>query len=86
MANHEEMLFTSLKEQIDRLKEGVDKCHTPSIYIHTFKIASLMKNIDLIENKTDLQKKVISRLDEKAFIQFQRVSNGRCSCKIDKNI
>lgn len=76
----------SLKDQIDRLKEeGVDKCLIPSIYIHTFQIASIVKTID--SNKlNENQKKVFNELDEETLKQFRRLSEGRCSCKISKNI
>lgn len=83
--NDIDMPFTSLKKQIDDLKEAVDKCYTPSIYVHTFKIASIMektKSIKLDES----QKKVANKLDEAALKQFERISKGRCSCKVSKDI
>lgn len=79
------MPFTALKQQIDRLKTAVDKCYMPSIYVHTYKIASIMekvKPIDLTEN----QKKVFNKLDEEAIKQFERISKGRCSCSVSKDI
>ncbi len=79
------MPFWSLKEQIDGLKAAVDKCHTPSIYVHTFKIASIVKDIQQM-SLTDSQKKVLSKLDEKALKQFERISKGRCSCSVSNDI
>ena len=79
------MPFTSLKQQIDALKEGVDKCFIPSIYVHTYKIASIVKDIQSI-NLTESQKKVMTSLDEQTFKQFERLSTGRCSCKVKKDI
>lgn len=83
--NDIDMPFTSLKQQIDRLREAVDKCHTPSIYVHTFKIASIMEKIKSI-NLAENQKKVVNKLDEAAFKQFERISKGRCSCTVSKDI
>ena len=80
-----EMPFWSLKEQIDRLKVAVDKCHTPSIYVHTYKIASSVKDIQQMI-LTESQKKVLSKLDEKALKQFERISKGRCSCSVSNDI
>ena len=77
--------LTSLKEQIDGIKEGVNRCFIPSIYVHTYEIASMIKTID--PNKlTENQKNVVSELDEEILKQFRRLSEGRCSCKISKNI
>jgi hypothetical protein len=86
--NDIEMPFTSLKQQIDALKGAADKCHMPSVYVHTFKIASIMekiKHINLTE-LTENQKKLVKELDEAAFKQFERISTGRCSCKVSKDI
>lgn len=83
--NDIEMPFSSLKQEIDGLKDAVDKCFIPSIYVHTYKIASIVKDIEHIE-KTFAQKKVMSKLDEQTFKQFERLSTGRCSCKVDKDI
>lgn len=83
--NDIDMPFTSLKQQIDRLREAVDKCHTPSIYVHTFKIASIMEKTRSI-NLAESQKKVAKKLDEAALKQFERISTGRCSCKVAKDI
>ena len=79
------MPFTSLKQQIDALKEGVDKCFIPSIYVHTYKIASIVKSTKPI-NLTESQKKVFDELDEDTLNQFERLSKGRCSCSISKDI
>lgn len=79
------MPFWSLKEQIDRLKVAVDKCHTPSIYVHTYKIASIVKDIQQL-SLTESQKKVLSKLDERALKQFERISKGRCSCSVSNDI
>ena len=79
------MSFTSLKEQIDRLKVAVDKCDIVSTYIHTFKIGSIMKNIEPI-NLNESQKKVFNKLDGDALKQFERLSKGRCSCNISEDI
>jgi hypothetical protein len=81
--NDIEMPFTTLKQHVDRLKEAVDKCFIPSIYVQTYKIASIVKDIERI-NKTDTQKKVMNKLDEQTFKQFERLSNGRCSCIVAK--
>ena len=77
--------FSSLKQRIDQLKTAVDKCHIPSIYIHTYKIASLAKSIEYMK-LTESQKKVINKLDESVLKQFERLSKGRCSCSISKDI
>lgn len=79
-----EMPFISLKEQIDKLKKGVDRCFIPSIYVHTYKIASIMKDIEKMK-LTEKQKEVLNKLDEEAFKQSQRLSHGRCSCKVSKD-
>ena len=83
--NNIEMPFTSLKQQIDRLKVAVDKCFVPSIYVHTYKIASIIENIKPI-NLTESQKKVFNKLDEDAIKQFERISKGRCSCTVSNDI
>jgi hypothetical protein len=83
--NDIEMPFTSLKRHIDQLKEAVDKCFIPSIYVNTYKIASLAKSIEYIK-LTESQKKVVTKLDEQTLEQFERLSSGRCSCKVDKDI
>jgi len=80
-----EMPLTTLKQQIDRLKVAVDKCHTPSIYVHTYKIASLVKDIQSM-SLSENQKKVFSKLDEETLKQFERISKGRCSCSVSKDI
>ena len=58
--------FTSLKQQIDELKKGVDKCFIPSIYVHTYKIASIVKDIQSTK-LTESQKSVMNKLDEQTF-------------------
>lgn len=83
--NNIEMPFTSLKDQIDKLKVAVDKCFIPSIYVHTYKIASLAKSIESIK-LTESQKKVVSKLDERTLEQFERLSKGRCSCSVARDI
>lgn len=83
--NDIEMPFTSLKRHIDQLKEAVDKCFIPSIYVNTYKIASIVKDIERID-KTEAQKKVMIKLDEQTFKQFERLSTGRCSCTVKKDI
>jgi hypothetical protein len=80
-----EMPFTSLKQHIDELKEAVDKCFIPSIYVNTYKIASIVKDIQSIK-LTEGQKKVMNKLDEQTFKQFERLSTGRCSCIVKKDI
>jgi len=80
-----EMPLTTLKQQIDRLKVAVDKCHTPSIYVHTYKIASLVKDIQSM-SLSENQKKVFSKLDEETLKQFERISKGRCSCSVSNDI
>lgn len=80
-----EMPFTSLDEQINRLKEAVDKCFLPSIYVHTYKIASIERRIESL-NLTTKQKEILNKLDEKALAQFKRLSEGRCSCSVSKDI
>lgn len=80
-----EMPFSSLKDQVDRLKDAVDKCFLPSIYVHTYKIASLARRIESL-NLTGKQKEIMDKLDEKALVQFKRLSEGRCSCKVSKDI
>jgi transcriptional regulator of NAD metabolism len=77
--------FTSLKQQIDELKKGVDKCFIPSIYVHTYKIASIVKDIQSTK-LTESQKSVMNKLDEQTFKQFERLSTGRCSCTVKKDI
>ena len=79
------MPFTSLKVQIDKLKDAVDKCHTPSIYVHTYKIASIAKSIESI-SLSESQKKVLNKLDRDTLKQFERLSKGRCSCIISSDI
>lgn len=79
------MSFSSLKQQIDRLKIAVDKCHIPSIYVHTYKIAALAKSIEYM-NLSESQKKVVKKLDESTLKQFERLSKGRCSCSISQDI
>lgn len=64
--NDIEMPFTALKQHVDQLKEAVDKCFIPSIYVNTYKIASIVKDIEHID-KTDAQKRVMSKLDEQTF-------------------
>jgi transcriptional regulator of NAD metabolism len=83
--NDIDMLFSSLKQQIDKLKIAVDKCHIPSIYVHTYKIASLAKSVEYM-NLSENQKKVVNKLDESALKQFERLSKGRCSCSISRDI
>jgi predicted nucleic acid-binding Zn-ribbon protein len=83
--NDIDMLFSSLKQQIDKLKIAVDKCHIPSIYVHTYKIASLAKSVEYM-NLSENQKKVVNKLDESALKQFERLSKGRCSCGISRDI
>lgn len=83
--NDIDMSFTSLKQQIDRLKIAVDKCHIPSIYVHTFKIGTIMMIIEPI-NLTESQKKVLNKLDGDTLKQFERLSKGRCSCSISSDI
>lgn len=83
--NDIDVSFTSLKQQIDQLKTAVDKCHIPSIYVHTYKIASLVKSIEPM-NLTESQKKVLNKLDEDTLKQFERLSKGRCSCKVSMDI
>ena len=83
--NDIEMPFTSLKQQIDSLKEAVDKCFIPSIYVHTYKIASIVKDIQSMK-LTESQKNVMNKLDEQTFKQFERLSTGRCSCVVKKDI
>jgi len=80
-----EMPLTTLKQQIDRLKVAVDKCHTPSIYVHTYKIASIVKDIQSM-SLSESQKKVFSKLDEETLKQFERISKGRCSCSVSNDI
>lgn len=80
-----EMPFTSLKQHVDKLKEAVDKCFIPSIYVNTYKIASIVKGIESIK-LTESQKKVMNKLDEQTFEQFQRLSTGRCSCRVANDI
>jgi len=77
--------LTLLKLQIDRLKEAVDKCHTPSMYVHTYKIAHILEGTNPI-NLTESQKKVLNELDGNAIKQFERISKGRCSCTVSKDI
>lgn len=83
--NDIDMPFTSLKQQIDRLKAAVDICHIPSVYVHTYKIASIVKSIESI-NLSESQKKVLNKLDTKTLEQFERLSKGRCSCSVSKDI
>jgi len=83
--NDIEMSFTALKDHIDKLKNGIDRCFIPTIYVQTYKIASIVKSIDT--NKlTENQKKVLSKLDDETLKQFRRLSEGRCSCKVSKDI
>lgn len=83
--NDIDMSFSALKHQIDGLKVAVDRCHIPSIYVHTYKIASIVKSTKPI-NLTESQKKVFDELDEDTLKQFERLSKGRCSCSISKDI
>jgi len=83
--NDIDMPFTSLKDQINRLKVGIDKCFVPSIYDHTYKIARIMKSIESM-NLAESQKKVLDKLDTEALKQFERLSKGRCSCSVSKDI
>lgn len=83
--NDIEMPFTALKRHIDNLKEGVDKCFTPIIYVQTYKIASLVKYIQTLK-LSESQKKVLDKLDDETLKQFRRISEGRCSCKVVKDI
>ena len=83
--NDIDISFTSLKHQIDGLKVAVDRCHIPSIYVHTYKIASIMENTKPI-NLTESQKNVFNKLDEDAIKQFERLSKGRCSCSVYSDI
>lgn len=83
--NDIDMPFTALKQQIDKLKIAVDKCHMPSVYVHTYKIASLVKSIEHM-NLRESQKNVVKKLDESALKQFERISKGRCSCSISNDI
>ncbi len=80
-----ETSFTSLEQQIDRLKVAVDRCHTPGIYVHTYKIASLVKDIQSL-SLSESQKKVLNKLDEETLKQFERISKGRCSCSVSNDI
>lgn len=83
--NDIDMPFTALKQQIDRLETAVDKCFMPGIYVHTYKIASIIEKIKPI-NLTESQKKVFNKLDEEAIKQFERISKGRCSCSVVNGI
>lgn len=83
--NDVEMPFTYLKQQIDRLKDAVDKCFVPGIYVHTYKIASILERTKPA-NLTKSQKKVFDKLDEDVVKQFERISKGRCSCSVSKDI
>lgn len=83
--NNMETSLTDLKEQIDRLKIAVDKCFVPSIYVHTFKIGSIVGSTNTT-NLTDGQKDVLYSLDSEALRQFERLSKGRCSCKVSDDI
>lgn len=83
--NDIDMPFKSLKQQIDRLTIAVDKCHIPSIYVHIFKIGTIMMIIEPI-NLTESQKKVLNKLDGDTLKQFERLSKGRCSCSISEDI
>lgn len=83
--NDIEMPFTALKRHIDDLKEGVDKCFIPIIYVQTWKIASLVKSIGT-GKLSESQKNVLHKLDEETLKQFRRISEGRCSCKVSKDI
>ena len=85
MTDHMEMPFTSLKQHIDKLEEAVDKCFTPSIYVQTYKIASIVTRIGQLK-LTESQENVLKKLDEKALKQFERISKGRCSCKVSEDI
>lgn len=83
--NDIEMPFTSLKRHIDELKEAVDKCFIPSIYVNTYKIASIVENVKSTKI-TEAQKNVMRKLDEQTLEQFKRLSTGRCSCTVKKDI
>ncbi len=83
--NNIDSSLINLKQQIDRLKIAVDKCHIPSIYVHTYKIASIVESTKSI-NLTDHQKVIFGNLDNDAIIQFERLSKGRCSCSIADDI
>ncbi len=83
--NDIDMPFSSLSQQVDKLKIAVDKCHIPSIYVHTYKIASLAKSIEYMK-LTENQKKIVNKLDESALKQFGRLSKGRCYCNVSKDI
>lgn len=83
--NDIDMPFTALKQHIDKLKIAVDKCHMPSIYVHTYKIASLAKSIEHM-NLSESQKNVVKKLDESTLKQFERISKGRCSCNVSRDI
>ncbi len=83
--NDIETQLTELEEQVNRLKTGIDKCFVPSIYVHTFKVAQLMKSIDSIKT-TKNEKEMVKKLDTEAFKQFKRLSDGRCSCNVSKDI
>ena len=80
-----EMPFTALKQQIDKLKVAVDKCFVPGIYVHTYKIASIMEKVKPID-LSESQKKVFDKLDGDAIKQFERISKGRCSCSVSNDI
>lgn len=83
--NNIETPFAALKQQIDRLKIAVDKCFVPGIYTHTYKIASIVKSIELMR-LSEGQKTVFSKLDEETLKQFERISKGRCSCSVSNDI
>lgn len=83
--NDVDIPFTTLKQQIDKLKTAVDKCYMPSVYVHTYKIASIVEKIKPI-NLTESQKKVFDKLDGDAIKQFERISKGRCSCSVSQDI
>lgn len=83
--NNIDISLTKLKQQIDRLKIAVDRCNVPSIYVHTYKIASIMESTKSI-NLTDNQKVIFDNLDNDAVKQFERLSKGRCSCSVSDDI
>jgi len=72
---------------VERFKDGVNRCDLPSIATNSRNIRSRVKTLNSNRNiMTEKQKDTLLDLDIGSTRQFERLSKGRCTCSMVKNI